>query len=112
MSHVGERLLQGRNNWWFLGPGGVARLGPQHLTDEGALRSQTRGALLKRGLLTAATGRTYSLTVLTSTDCNLGCGYCFQNTGQDRSGCWGADRTGVRRAGVPARSPPSHRAIP
>ncbi len=86
MSHVGERLLQGRNNWWFLGPGGVARLGPQHLTDEGALRSQTRGALLKRGLLTAATGRTYSLTVLTSTDCNLGCGYCFQNTGQDLTG--------------------------
>lgn len=27
--------------------------------------------------------RSYALTVLTSTNCNLGCGYCFQNTAQD-----------------------------
>lgn len=86
MRQVGERLLRGRHNWWFLGPGGVARLGPQHVTDDGELRSPTRHTLRERGLLTVAAERTYSLTVLTSTDCNLGCAYCFQNTSQDLTG--------------------------
>lgn len=82
----GGRLLKGERNWWFLGPGGVARLGPQHLTAEGTLRPSTQRLLGEKGLLTAAPVNAYSLTVLTSTDCNLGCGYCFQNTGQDPRG--------------------------
>lgn len=82
----GERVLRGERNWWFLGPGGVARLGTRHLTVDGALRPDAQRQLRDRGLLTTARVRSYALTVLTSTDCNLGCGYCFQNTAQDPFG--------------------------
>lgn len=82
----GERILKGARNWWFLGPGGVARLRAHHLTDDGALRPGTERRLRERGLFTRPPERGYSLTVLTSTDCNLGCGYCFQNVGQDAAG--------------------------
>lgn len=81
----GARLLQGERHWWFLGPGGVARLNAGHLTPDGALRPDIERRLRERGLLSSAPRRSYALTVLTSTDCNLGCGYCFQNTGQDRA---------------------------
>ncbi|MFD0660951.1 radical SAM protein [Thermocatellispora tengchongensis] len=64
----------------------MARLGAHHLTADGALRPGTERRLRERGLLSAVPDRAYSLTVLTSTDCNLGCGYCFQNTGQDPHG--------------------------
>ncbi|MEV7779987.1 radical SAM protein [Kitasatospora sp. NPDC088351] len=83
----GVRILQGKRNWWFLGPGGgVARLRPGQLTADGALRPGTERRLREHGLLPAAPPRTYALTVLTSTHCNLGCGYCFQNTEQDPAG--------------------------
>ncbi|MFB9894608.1 radical SAM protein [Planobispora takensis] len=38
------------------------------------------------GLFRTSPPKIYSLTVLTSTDCNLGCGYCFQNVEQDPTG--------------------------
>jgi len=82
----GERILRGQRNWWFLGPGGVARLRAAHLTAEGRLRPAAERQLRDSGLLSAAPDSSYALTVLTSTDCNLGCGYCFQNTGQDLTG--------------------------
>jgi uncharacterized protein len=81
-----DRLLHGKYGWWFLGPGGVARLGNQHLTQDGEVTQETRRWLSERGLFTVPQYRAYSLTVLTSTSCNLGCGYCFQNTGQDAVG--------------------------
>jgi uncharacterized protein len=81
-----ERILKGGNGWWFLGPGGVARLVDAHLTEDRRLRPEVERRLRARGLFQVADYRTYALTVLTSTDCNLGCGYCFQNTGQDGSG--------------------------
>ena len=40
----------------------------------------------EKGLYQERPPRRYRLTVLTSTDCNLGCGYCFQNTGRDPGG--------------------------
>ncbi len=80
------RVLAGRNHWWFLGPGGIARLGPAEVSPEGVLRPEARQRLRDLGLCTAAAPSTYALTVLTSTACNLGCGYCFQNTGQDPTG--------------------------
>ncbi|MEV6979229.1 radical SAM protein [Kitasatospora sp. NPDC093806] len=84
----GARLLRGERNWWFLGPGGgLARLRPGQLTPEGTLRPAVERRLREHGLLTAApTPQSYALTVLTSTHCNLGCGYCFQNTAQDPAG--------------------------
>ncbi|MDY0816299.1 radical SAM protein [Kitasatospora purpeofusca] len=83
----GARLLKGERNWWFLGPGGgLARLRPSQLAEDGTLRPGTERSLREHGLLTAPAPRNYALTVLTSTHCNLGCGYCFQNTGQDSGG--------------------------
>ncbi|MEU6537793.1 radical SAM protein [Streptomyces sp. NPDC047000] len=82
----GARLLKGARNWWFVGPGGVARLRDGHLTADGALRPGAERQLRDSGMLTAPPVRAYALTVLTSTHCNLGCGYCFQNTAQDLAG--------------------------
>ena len=82
----GERLIRGADNWWFLGPGGIARVRPRHLTPGGGLSPATERHLRSAGLFDARAYRAYSLTVLTSTNCNLGCGYCFQNTGQDLAG--------------------------
>lgn len=84
---TGARLLRGERNWWFLGPGGgLARLRPGQLAEDGTLRPGTERSLREHGLLTAPAPHSYALTVLTSTHCNLGCGYCFQNTGQDSVG--------------------------
>jgi uncharacterized protein len=81
-----ERILPGKSHWWFLGPGGVARLRAHHLTPEGTLQPDAERYLRDQGLFDVRRIRSYSLTVLTSTDCNLGCAYCFQNTAQDLSG--------------------------
>ena len=81
-----ERVLRGRDGWWYLGPSGIARLTAAHLTAQGDLTDAAARFLTERGLRKARTCRVYQLTVLTSTDCNLGCGYCFQNTGQDPKG--------------------------
>jgi len=90
LDHVGQRsgarILAGKKNYWFLGPGGTARLGARQLTPEGTLVPSAERRLRESGLFTSSPNRIYSLTVLTSTDCNLGCGYCFQNTGQDPTG--------------------------
>ena len=81
-----ERLLKGERNWWFLGPGGRARLSAKHIDTDGTLLPTVEQNLRDKGLFDIADYSTYALTVLTSTDCNLGCGYCFQNTGQDTTG--------------------------
>ncbi|MFD0531268.1 radical SAM protein [Kitasatospora arboriphila] len=81
------RLLRRADaGWWFLGDGGVARLRPGQVGPDGGLAPAAEQRLRDTGLLDARAFRSYSLTVLTSTDCNLGCGYCFQNTGQDPKG--------------------------
>jgi len=53
---------------------------------DGTLRPATGQRLRDQGLYTLRPPDAYALTVLTSTSCNLGCGYCFQNTGQDPAG--------------------------
>ncbi|MGN9844156.1 radical SAM protein [Nonomuraea sp. H19] len=81
------RVLRGERNWWFLGPGnGVAKLYPWHVDHDGAPTAETIQWLASQGLLKPPTRKNYSLTVLTTTHCNLGCSYCFQNLGQDESG--------------------------
>src|SRR4051794_11305660 len=81
-----ERILRGKNHWWFLGSGGVARLYEKHLTSEGTLTAAAESYLREQGLFDTQPPKAYTVTVLTSTDCNLGCGYCFQNIGQDQAG--------------------------
>jgi len=83
---TGGRILKGARNWWFVGPSGIARLSSRHLTADGGLTPAAEHRLAESGLLNVQAPSSYSLTVLTSTDCNLGCGYCFQNTGQDAAG--------------------------
>jgi len=84
--HSGARILRGKESYWFLGPGGMARLRAGQVTADGALTSGVERRLREKGLFSPNQDHIYSLTVLTSTDCNLGCGYCFQNTGQDLAG--------------------------
>lgn len=81
-----ERILPGKDTWWFLGPGGIARLSRKQVTSDGKPSTAAQQRLRERGLYTENLPTAYALTVLTSTDCNLGCGYCFQNTGQDPTG--------------------------
>jgi uncharacterized protein len=85
-TQTSERILEGKRNWWFLGPGGLARLRPGHLTDAGDLTEAAERHLRDKGMYEVKAPTKYSLTVLTSTDCNLGCGYCFQNVAQDATG--------------------------
>jgi uncharacterized protein len=81
-----DRLIKGADNWWFLGPGGIAKILPHHLDPAGELLPSAEAHLRAAGLYETPAPSVYSLTVLTSTDCNLGCAYCFQNTGQDPTG--------------------------
>ncbi|MCG5212947.1 radical SAM protein [Streptosporangium soli] len=85
-AEVGPRMLRGEHGWWFLGPGGIARLKNEHLTATRALRPAAERHLSEQGLLSTRGYQNYSLTVLTSTNCNLGCAYCFQNVDQDAAG--------------------------
>ena len=81
-----DRVIKGADNWWFLGPGGIAKIRPRHLDPAGELLPEAQAYLQTAGLYDAPPRAAYSLTVLTSTDCNLGCAYCFQNTAQDPTG--------------------------
>ncbi len=91
------RVIRGERCWWFLGAGGIARLRREHLTSEHTLRPAAERALREQGLFARPAYRSYSLTVLTSTHCNLGCAYCFQNVDQDPSGGNRPPRIGYSR---------------
>ena len=81
-----ERVLRGRGGWWFLGAGGIARLSLEHVLRDGTVLPESERRLRELGLYTRRLPAAYALTVLTSTGCNLGCEYCFQNTGRDPDG--------------------------
>ena len=81
-----SRLLPARQGWWFVSEGGSARLHTAQVDQDGAVAPATLDRLRQAGLLRRRAPSSYSLTVLTSTDCNLGCGYCFQNIAQDPRG--------------------------
>lgn len=83
---AGARLIRADRGWWFLGAGGYALMRPGQVGPDGTLRPSAERYLRDAGLYDVRPYTSYSLTVLTSTDCNLGCGYCFQNTAQDPKG--------------------------
>lgn len=85
-SQTEPRVLRGEHNWWFLGPGGVAKLNSWHIGDGGTLSVEAAQWLRDQGMYRVPERKAYSLTVLTTTHCNLGCSYCFQNLAQDGSG--------------------------
>jgi uncharacterized protein len=77
------RLLRGRDRWWAVRGSAAARLPLEAVTPwpaGPALTQRARAALAGRGFFATPAPDTYAITVLTSTACNLGCAYCFQNT--------------------------------
>lgn len=75
---------------------------PDHYLSAGELTSRGWQALRDRGLLDLPAPSTYGATVLTATDCNFGCSYCFQNTGEAPRGTWAPPRIARERLS-PAR---------
>ncbi|WP_327064562.1 radical SAM protein [Kitasatospora sp. NBC_01250] len=80
------RMIRTERGWWFIGNGTWTLLKPEHVLPDGSLRADIDTFLRDEGAFRERTTKSFSLTVLTSTACNLGCGYCFQNTGQDPEG--------------------------
>ncbi|CAM5659792.1 GTP 3',8-cyclase [Streptomyces californicus] len=73
------RILEGRSGVWCQGTSGTLLLPFSHAED-GLLTAEGRAAVARSGIAEERPPRRYSLTVVTATDCNLGCPYCFQNT--------------------------------
>lgn len=82
----GPRLLKGEHGWWYIGNRTWTLLRPEQVGPDGTVRGDIDDFLRREGAYRPRTPSSFSLTVLTSTACNLGCGYCFQNTGADTTG--------------------------
>ncbi|MGW6912678.1 radical SAM protein [Kitasatospora sp. NPDC054939] len=80
------RLIRSDRGWWFIGNRTWTLLKPEHVAADGTVRPDVERWLRGAGAFRERTHKTFALTVLTSTACNLGCGYCFQNTGPDLKG--------------------------
>ncbi|MFI5619447.1 radical SAM protein [Streptomyces sp. NPDC051567] len=80
------RLIRSDRGWWFIGNRTWTLLKPEHVAPDGTVRPDIEVFLRDAGAYRERTTTSFALTVLTSTACNLGCGYCFQNTGQDPTG--------------------------
>ncbi|WFE36306.1 radical SAM protein [Micromonospora sp. WMMD975] len=80
------RLIRGAYGWWFIGNQTWTLLRPECVGPDGTVDGDAVGFLRRVGAFRPRTPTSFSLTVLTTTTCNLGCGYCFQNTGLDETG--------------------------
>lgn len=77
------RLVPADEGWWCIAAGKVAHLPPDAVMA-GELTSEAQEALDAHDFFTAPP-RPFAVTVLTTTSCNLGCAYCFQNVGESTS---------------------------
>jgi uncharacterized protein len=82
---IAMRLLRSGQEWWCVLPSGAVRL-PDDLVEAGALTPDGRAAVAATRAARVRPVGHYSLTVATTTACNLGCSYCFQNTQASRPG--------------------------
>jgi uncharacterized protein len=89
------RLLEGAHGWWYLGGRKLLLLGRGSVDAAGELLPVVAQELSTAQAHGPTPVRAYSLTVLTATACNLGCGYCFQNTAPDPRGGSQPPRIGV-----------------
>lgn len=80
------RLVPSERGWWFIGNGTWTLLKPGQVGPDGKISPDAERFLREHGAYQPRQIHTFSLTVLTSTACNLGCGYCFQNTALDPRG--------------------------
>lgn len=76
---MAQALVPTFDGCWVMQSGAVAHV-PSHGVIDGRLRPEAEAALAAQGFC-APDKHPYAVTVLTATSCNLGCGYCFQNTG-------------------------------
>ena len=79
------RVLAGTDATWVACQGKVARL-PREASENGSLTNDALEALASTGFLAPVTTNAFSVTIFTTTSCNLGCGYCFQNVEPVRPG--------------------------
>ena len=80
------RLIRGKLGWWFIGNQTWTLIKAESVGDDGSLDEEVEEFLHAAGAYAPCVPQCFSLTVLTATTCNLGCGYCFQNTALDPSG--------------------------
>jgi uncharacterized protein len=103
------RLIPGRRGWWLLAGGRAVLLPPEGVRTTLPGEASARGcdterarcltpaamdALVTTGLVDAAEapGTNYAVTVLTATNRNLGCDYCFQNISMAPAGSYAPPR--------------------
>jgi uncharacterized protein len=80
------RLIHGQFGWWFIGNRTWTLIRSESVHGDGTLDKDVVAFLHGAGAYRPLVPQCYSLTVLTTTSCNLGCGYCFQNTALDQFG--------------------------
>ncbi|MFE9534707.1 radical SAM protein [Streptomyces sp. NPDC006691] len=95
------RLIRGEANWWCLSGRKVAKLPSSAVTEDGTLTAGARAELDGTGFFAAPPVDRFHLTVLTSSACNLGCAYCFQNTGAAPEGTYRPPRIPQINIGAP-----------
>jgi uncharacterized protein len=91
------RLVSSARGWWFIGNRTWTLLRPEQVAADGTIRPDAEQFLRASGAYRPRTPRSFMLTVLTSTVCNLGCGYCFQNTGPGTDNPYRPDRIARQR---------------
>ncbi|MFF0292761.1 radical SAM protein [Kitasatospora sp. NPDC004614] len=80
------RLIRSTHGWWFLGNQTWTLLKSEQVLQDGTICAEIEEFLHSHGAYRPRIPSAYTLTVLPTTTCNLGCGYCFQNTGLDPAG--------------------------
>ena len=96
------RLIRSEFGWWFIGNQTWTLIRPEHVLSDGTVRADIDAFLHDNGAYRPRIPTSFSLTVLTTTACNLGCGYCFQNTALDPAGGSRPLRIGRQRLGLGA----------
>ncbi|GLY29783.1 radical SAM protein [Kineosporia sp. NBRC 101731] len=95
------RLVRSDRGWWFIGNQTWTLLRHDQVGPDGTINPETEGFLREAGAYRPRVPRSYMITVLTSTVCNLGCGYCFQNTGAGDGNPFRPDRITRKRLTSP-----------
>lgn len=94
------RLVRSEHGWWFIGNQTWTLLKPGAVRPDGTVREDLDAFLHASGAYRPRVPVSFSLTVLTTTTCNLGCGYCFQNTSLAPAGSHRPPRIERQRLGA------------
>ncbi|MGW0801551.1 radical SAM protein [Nonomuraea sp. NPDC002799] len=87
--------IRGENCYWAIGTKRVARLPMDCVDERGDLTDEARAAVEAANLSPAPDPDLFHITAVITTQCNLACSYCFQNT----------ELPGPDHVGAPARIP-------